>query len=830
LKSIAIFLLSFCASLLWAQYPAGYFYIIFRGDTICVRPVITDSTTEAEWFDYASSSMHTGHESPYETHYFFFYNPMTGNLGLVMQHNIDEGGTANATCNLWLDGLPAGCTFAMSDDMSHGHSGSTGRPCGSAQEFNMSCYPQGGWYWLDNTDGGAFYLPREEFEFPFRTVFGGTDPIQNVYFLSGDFGEDRIYLHYIILGDEDTVIVGHNFQGILTMTDTFDIGCLTLGSVETLHVSVCNSDETSDTFHFGSITPPNPVYFTLLYAPTELAPGECDEIILLFHPPDTGNIIDYLYIDLNTPCDSFRTLTLIGDVVRGDLDPVWFWEETDCDSQNVVTICYEYQECDTATITVQFSGDGGISWLETGTGWFVTLMDTSGDFGAGIQPGVHCFEWLMSADLPDSEACSFILRVIANSSSAGYDTGSAAGCLDSHNPEVSISCPSIVTAGENYWFTWTIDDMFWTNNLSDIHIFGCGLDIFQTVAGTSYNWIVPLISCPSCTLVIAVRDSFCNWGYDTCIFEIECLPFIDRIWFSEETDCDDRNIVEICYDLFACDSVPHTVSIEMFADHALTENIPLITISDETGDIGANVYPGLHCFNWFMNIDLPDSESCEFAVRAILSGANYDTIVAYGCLDSRPPDVQIFCPVDLEYLTGDSLNTTWTVGDMFWNNDPGSLIVSYDMMSDVFAVYDTHYWWEIPYTCDSIELQIEVRDSFCNWGYDTCSFLACSRLQAWLDCAPCDMFSSCSTQSISLWVADTICGFKLDTTRVFMQAIIYHPDGSSDYYGPLDSLFFQILGDSTLIIIDYFNFIDGDEFYISLDSMFSEQGCMTIPR
>ena len=124
-----VFLLFFSAVL--AEYPSGYFYAIFREDTFCIKPVITDSVTEAEWFNYTSSSIHTGLETAYETHFFFFYNPMTGNIGFVIQHNIDETGTDDATCILYLDGIPFACSLAISDDPG---------------EFDLSAYPQGNWH------------------------------------------------------------------------------------------------------------------------------------------------------------------------------------------------------------------------------------------------------------------------------------------------------------------------------------------------------------------------------------------------------------------------------------------------------------------------------------------------------------------------------------------------------------------------------------------------------------------------------------------------------------------------------------------------------------
>jgi len=1436
-KSALLFLLIICSGALWAQYPAGYFYIIFRGETLCVRPVIVDAATEEEWFNYTGFSCHTGFETAYETHYFFFYNPTTGNMGLIIQHNVADSGTEYCTSSLYLDGLPAGCTFAMSDGPNHPHPGSIGRPCGSPQEFDLDCYPQGGWSWRTETDGGAFYCPREEFEFSMRSIYGGDDIIQRLYFLSGDAGEDRIFLKYIWADDEDTVIVGHDFQGLLDIPYINEF-CVALESQDTIRIPVCNNDETSDTFNFGAITPPSSPPFTLIYAPTMLAPGECDEIRFILDASVMGSFSDFLTIDLSTPCDSYRTAIINYEVVRGGLYPVWFWEETECDSVNLVTICYDYEECDSAFIQAWIM-DESLIWVDAGTGWFSTLFNTEGNLWTGVEPGEHCFQWLMSedypgheqceigirivaydslgdsvsseifgcldsdppeitidcpeivfadsqytfewtvedmfledstadihifgcgineyytvsgtqldwltpnmpcfsctliitardsfcnigadtcifeivcvpeldslwfweetvcdsqniveicytllscdsipynvmvnlfadtgvlweisldsiydygsdigdeiypdthcffwlmsADLPDSEGCDFTVQVLLEGEypdtlimtdcldsdppeitidcpeivfadsqytfewtvedmfwtdgiseihifgcgideyfTAGathfdwtapnmpcqsctliitardsfcnigadtcifeivcvpeldllwfweetvcdsqniveicytlwscdsipytvtvnlfadtnmlweipldsiYDYGgdigdeiypdthcffwamsadlpdsegcdftvqvtleeedypdtlsitdcldsdppdvviecpefiaadslyrffwtvedmfllhgnyelhffgcgidefyivsdlnffwappniscpsctlvitardsfcnigvdtcifelkclpvlqavwfweetecdsqnvveicyilnccdslpftvtvdmfadflmaeniplttitdeegdfgdsvypgthcfnwfmnidfpdsescvfnilvmlegeypdtlTRIGCLDSHHPEVEIDCPSILSAGDLYTFNWTVEDFFWLNNLCVLYIFGCGSDEEHAVTGNDFEWAIPMVSCPSCTLIVEVRDSFCNIGADTCVFELECLPHISNFHFDEETDCNEQNIVEFCYDLISCDSLPYNISVELFADSALSANIPLLTLFNHAGDIGGNVYPGTHCFNWVMSDDYPDSESCGFAAQVTLAGANPDTVLAYNCLDSRPPLVVLQCPENWIHNTGDSIRLNWSIEDMFQREDPCTIEIISHVGRNIFIVPDTTMLWEIPRSCDSIVLRIAVRDSFCNWGHDTCTFIACSRLETWLDCAPCDFFSSCSTQTVSIWALDTACGFKLDTTAVFADCIIRHSDGSIDYFGA-EIFRYEIFGDSTYIIIDDLLFIDGDEFFISLDSIFSDQGCKTIPR
>ncbi|MCD6124628.1 hypothetical protein J7J62_05600, partial [bacterium] len=105
--------------------------------------------------------------------------------------------------------------------------------------------------------------------------------------------------------------------------------------------------------------------------------------------------------------------TVVVTVKYPVVDSVWFWEETDCNDSNIVHICYTLSNCE-ANISVWMSADSGGTWTPAGSSWFVTLLDTAGDIGANITLGTHCFEWVMSEDLPGVEDSSFEVMVIAN--------------------------------------------------------------------------------------------------------------------------------------------------------------------------------------------------------------------------------------------------------------------------------------------------------------------------------------------------------------------------------------------------------------------------------
>ncbi len=282
-------------------YPEGYFYIIQGSDTFCVEPYLVDAVTESLWFSYSSSSMHTGVEEAYKSKAFFYYNSATGRMGLLVVHNIDDIGTTNATCEMYFIDLPLGTEFAVSDDPSHAHTLSTGRPCGSAQEFNLDCWPQGGWQWGSNTDGGGMYLPRAEWKFSIHHTWGGTDPITSWWFLSGDAGDEEIPLS-MTLGD--TLYLGHGFLELLPYpTDYIFIDSVTTGIDTTIEIVVHNSDETIDTLYIGGIDNTDP-HFSTLDFPDTLGPDDWGTISLAFFSADTGMFCDTVWARTNEPCGS----------------------------------------------------------------------------------------------------------------------------------------------------------------------------------------------------------------------------------------------------------------------------------------------------------------------------------------------------------------------------------------------------------------------------------------------------------------------------------------------------------------------------------------------
>lgn len=209
-------------------------------------------------------------------------------------------------------------------------------------------------------------------------------------------------------------------------------------------------------------------------------------------------------------------------------------------------------------------------------------------------------------------------------------------------------------------------------------------------------------------------------------FEFD-LSAVESVWFAEETDCNNRNIVRICYTLLSDDlSNLFSVVIRMSADSGSTWTVPLDSIWDHEGDIDDSISVGIHCFYWELDFDLPDTEGLNWALT-VQATHTIDTFhielsdTAFAPLDSRPPLVSINCPETTIYFD-DTVIISWHVEDLFWKSDPCSIRINICGRETSFIVADTTFEFIMPESslCDSAVFIVAARDSFCNWGYDTC--------------------------------------------------------------------------------------------------------------
>ncbi|MCK5833132.1 gliding motility-associated C-terminal domain-containing protein [bacterium] len=355
---------------------------------------------------------------------------------------------------------------------------------------------------------------------------------------------------YIVSGSEyppaDTVMADTLFNIVFTLDDD-GAGVWTDSVVTSV---IVNGLDTTD-------YPATPTI------PSNFSPGDTIEVCV--------HAIDMIFDTLYCTCppnvlDSCWTF-YIEDPCSAWIDTAWFTEETNCDLQNVVELCYHLNSnCEPLLdIDIAASSDGGSTWGVP----LATLSGEAGDVGVVSDTGVHCFEWLLSDDLPGYEGCNF--QFVADGDSIA-STFVALGCLDSRAPRVSISCPGdSVLAGAGVHISWHIEDWFYRGDPCSVHIFSdsCGIDESFVVSDTLLDLTIPLTDCESCTLIVAVRDSFCNWGQDTCVFEIIAgsitAMLIEPIDLNSDfrviSSCEDQIVQWLLVHDF--DIVPESVSVEI---------------------------------------------------------------------------------------------------------------------------------------------------------------------------------------------------------------------------------------------------------------------------
>lgn len=320
------------------------------------------------------------------------------------------------------------------------------------------------------------------------------------------------------------------------------------------------------------------------------------------------------------------------------------------------------------------------------------------------------------------------------------------GPSDSRPPRINIACPDSIEADEPYNITWTVDDLFHADNPCSVHVFGCGDERHHYVTGSSVSWMSPW-ECPACTIVVVTRDSFCNWGTDTCVTRVfepapPCSVFIDSVWFAQEADCDERNIVEICYDFHsACPDSGYFATILGSTNGGTSWSVEIDSIFDSEGDIGPGTLPGVHCFSWEAGYDFSGWEGDDFSIRIDVAGHGYnDYAIATGTLDTDVPEIVIDCPVDtLE--AGVPYNFGWTIGDDYYMGDPCSVTVQGCGIWERHEVEGILFMWTAPWACSTYSIIVATRDSFCNWGADTCEFVVTGEEMP------------CSTYVDTLWFA-----------------------------------------------------------------------------
>jgi len=434
-------------------------------------------------------------------------------------------------------------------------------------------------------------------------------------------------------------------------------------------------------------------------------------------------------------------LALISVTLAQTIDSVWFWEETDCNDSNIVHICYILSG-DTASISISISPDSGETWVSVGEDWLATLFDTLGDFGYDILPGTHCFDWVMSTDMPDTESRDWLVEVELE---ALLDTFMIIDSIDVTSP-----------------YGWGLahsDGFFWMYYLWNGYLYKKA-DIHPDSA-----IIDSIFLCDDCNTDIDYRDGYIYYStnkdrgvvddtikrmdFDSEISEvIYASPYPDNL---ESVQFIDSNLFVSNYDaatIWQILKIDMTMPIPVSAIDTIIEEP-----RSETSDIEGMAYAlgylwGVNNFGRLLQVNpvtfeiveshpVPNSGSgaeglCwdgnfmwyqnnilgKIYKIVILDSTTSDVIVA-GPLDSRRPEVELTAPTE-PLIPGDSCRIDWTITDLFRTGDSCEIHIFGCGIDEYYIVGDTTFVWPVPiYPCPECTVVVTVRDSFCNRSSDT---------------------------------------------------------------------------------------------------------------
>jgi len=193
-------------------------------------------------------------------------------------------------------------------------------------------------------------------------------------------------------------------------------------------------------------------------------------------------------------------------------------------------------------------------------------------------------------------------------------------------------------------------------------------------------------------------------------------------------------------------------------------------------------------------------------------------------------------------ITEDSLPTVeFLLFDSLSGLDTSSILFYVDSIVYTPEISWADSCWHISWTPsspfspgDTVEVCVYAEDTtdYCEDNIlDSCWIFyinPCVPALTWLICPPETSFafwSSCSSQVATFGMWDPT-GSEIDTRRIYFTGIIQHNSGITDTIIP--SMRFTFEGD-TVIATTYWHYEDGDTVEIILDSLFTTDGCRTVP-
>ncbi len=542
------------------------------------------------------------------------------------------------------------------------------------------------------------------------------------------------------------------------------------------------------------------------------------------------------------------------------IDNLWVSQETDCDDENLVLICYEANDfvIDSIFAALRIFDDGSPVGVHT-------IMETVPGYPppnlGWVNSGSNCFYWDMKADYPGNDGCDFEIVIdVMNETTEILNVTDSFPIPDAEG---------VAWDGENLWVTrswysggldtqrvfrvdpithYVFSDSCITDDLFDGYTADC-------VWHDGYLWILGgglsgqraklfKFDVSTCTIVDSSAaiippsrwgqgiDYFAGWFY-ACdsngkIFQVSPTPpYTSTLWLDLETIHPGLMSGAISADalVFALGYIwilrnPGPAGHVLLQFDYAGNVIDSFALASTSGFGPEGITFDGECF-WYTD------HSKDFVYRVCLWGCE-DTMSIFTCLDSKAPEVGAICPPSPIYV-GDTVSLNALVAESFGSSEPGSLIID-DGVTRIAVPYSPGLGIEVPELCGLADFVIMVRDSFCNWGSDTCVLEACSRFDALLHCAPCGGITSCSTQTAEFTVIDSIC--LEDIESAFFTIKVFHPIGDSTVFyreGPAIDVLFSAVADSTRITLTDIPYADGDSIWLSFDSLFTAEGCKTVP-
>ncbi|MCK5832208.1 hypothetical protein KAH81_00910 [bacterium] len=440
----------------------------------------------------------------------------------------------------------------------------------------------------------------------------------------------------------------------------------------------------------------------------------------------------------------FFIIFLLSTALHADptIDEIWFSQDTICDDQTIVEICYILSG-ETAHVSAIMSADSGYTWSVP----LDSLINDDGDLGFEITPGTHCFEWVMSHDLPDTDGTNWIVQIeVVNF----LDTFQVIDSIDiSTRPHYGWGLGYMLGS---YWiYDYTSGYLYYSDYIDPVaspprdSIFlgdslNCDIDaedykIYFARSGSNPTQIYSIELFTGIETHIATVPEHGSSIQDVQVIgdSLYAAYYDSRIWsnriFILAFDLTSTLPITSGWDTLTWAHIDTCTGMEGLAyGHGYlwgSNNYGRII----RADLASRTFTGCYqvpniglgaeglCFDgsylWYHNREL--NRIWQIVITDTTSSRAHDI----GPLDSRGPELTLDGPDSL--AVGEPFVLTWSAEDLFGLDAPFEIIQTCSDIVETTFVSDTIFSGITPPYCDSLYFQVAARDSFCNYGYSSLS-------------------------------------------------------------------------------------------------------------